>query len=256
MLNVNQDKLKKRDAPTGYPLSTIAASLHIKLVINKQESSPCNEKLREALETPREEIELVNTRRLPWLVALARSGVKLPRGSRSILLCWQRSSILNDYISIYWSEWEVFEVMTHQHAFPSLRYLEAFKEDKQKHALTRGFTSIPNKCSFRHFIFSHLAKPIGSSSSSSFCPTDSSESPRCSTPVFAKQRRTRPFIACELCRQRAFQTPNENDTKNEKAHAHHHHHHRSTTLFYQPSQSTMKTQRRRSSIAQLLVWIV
>lgn len=254
MLNVNQDKLKKRDAPTGYPLSTIAASLHIKLVINKQESSPCEEKLREALETPREEIELVNTQRLPWLVSLSSQTAVWVSADSS--LCWRRSSILNDYISIYWSEREVFEELTHKHAFPPLRYLEAFKEDKQKHALTRGFTSIPNKCSFRHFIFSHLAKPIGSSSSSSFCPTESSESPRCSTPVFAKQRRTRPFIACELCRQRAFQTPNENDTKNEKAHVHHHHHHRSTTLFYQPSQSTMKTQRRRSSIAQLLVWIV
>ncbi|CAF3196942.1 unnamed protein product [Rotaria sp. Silwood2] len=46
--------------------------------------------------------------------------------------------------------------------------------------------------------------PISTTSSS--LPKNSPQSPRCSTPLFAKQRRSRPFIACELCRERAFRT--------------------------------------------------
>ncbi|CAF1385157.1 unnamed protein product [Rotaria sp. Silwood1] len=92
--------------------------------------------------------------------------------------------------------------------------------------------------------------PISTSSSSSF-PRNSSQSPRCSTPLFAKQRRSRPFIACELCRERAFQTLDEN--KNEKKHISHHY---STTLCHYQYQTNTKIHRRRSSIDQLLVWIV
>ncbi|CAF1010637.1 unnamed protein product [Adineta steineri] len=97
---------------------------------------------------------------------------------------------------------------------------------------------------------------------------NSPQSPRCSTPLFAKQRRTRPFIACELCRQRAFQSinsdenktkDNEIEKKNSKQQQHHHHH--STTLQYyqyQTNTSSIRRRRRRqrSSIDQLLVWIV
>ncbi|CAF0847492.1 unnamed protein product [Rotaria sordida] len=92
--------------------------------------------------------------------------------------------------------------------------------------------------------------PISTSSSSSF-PRNSPQSPRCSTPLFAKQRRSRPFIACELCRERAFQTSNDN--KNEKKHISHHY---STTLCHYQYQTSTKIHRRRSSIDQLLVWIV
>jgi hypothetical protein len=89
-----------------------------------------------------------------------------------------------------------------------------------------------------------LAHPI---STSSYFSANSPQSPRCSTPLFAKQRRTRPFIACELCRQRAFGTFDENK---------HISPHRSTTLFHYQSQTSSKIHRRRSSINQLLVWIV
>ncbi|CAF1046473.1 unnamed protein product [Adineta steineri] len=106
-----------------------------------------------------------------------------------------------------------------------------------------------------------------SSPSKSFS-MNSPQSPRCSTPLFAKQRRTRPFIACELCRQRAFQSinsdenktkDNEIEKKNSKQQQHHHHH--STTLQYyqyQTNTSIIRRRRRRqrSSMDQLLVWIV
>jgi hypothetical protein len=100
---------------------------------------------------------------------------------------------------------------------------------------------------------------------------NSPQSPRCSTPLFSKQRRTRPFIACELCRQRAFQSLNyqENKTKdhqvkkeNDKQQSYHHHHHHSATLHYYQYQTNnnsslrRRRDRRRSSIDQLLVWIV
>ena len=94
-----------------------------------------------------------------------------------------------------------------------------------------------------------LVHPI-STSTSSF-PRNSPNSPRCSTPLFAKQRRSRAFIACELCRERAFQSLNEN--KNDKKHISHH---CSTTLCHYQNQTNTKYHRRRSSIDQLLVWIV
>lgn len=101
---------------------------------------------------------------------------------------------------------------------------------------------------------------------------NSPQSPRCSTPLFSKQRRTRPFITCELCRQRAFQSINEHENKSkvsqvkkthEKQQQHHHHH--STTLHYHQyqyptnniSRSIRRRRvRRRSSMEQLLVWIL
>jgi hypothetical protein len=115
-------------------------------------------------------------------------------------------------------------------------------------------TSIDLKIYFKLFptdkiFICFLAHPI--STSSSYFSTNSPQSPRCSTPLFAKQRRTRPFIACELCRQRAFESLNEN--KNEKKHISHH---RSATLCHYQNQTSRKIHRRRSSIDQLLVWIV
>ncbi len=89
-----------------------------------------------------------------------------------------------------------------------------------------------------------LAHPM---STSSYFSTNSPQNPRCSTPLFAKQRRTRPFIACELCQQRAFQSLNE---KNHISHL------RSTTLCHYQNQTNTKIHRRRSSMDQLLVWIV
>ena len=82
---------------------------------------------------------------------------------------------------------------------------------------------------------------------SSYSSRNSPQSPRCSTPLFAKQRRTRPFIACELCRQRAF------ESFDEKKHISHH---PSTTLFHYENQINSKIQRGQTSIDQLLVWIV
>ncbi|UJR15587.1 hypothetical protein I4U23_002523 [Adineta vaga] len=111
---------------------------------------------------------------------------------------------------------------------------------------------------------------LSTSSSAVSSAMESPQSPRCSTPVFAKQRRTRPFIACELCRQRAFQSINSDENKlkenqmtkqTSKQPTHHHH---STTLQYyqyQPNTSSSLRRRRRrqqqhSSVDQLLVWIV
>ncbi|CAF1142363.1 unnamed protein product [Adineta ricciae] len=88
-------------------------------------------------------------------------------------------------------------------------------------------------------------------STSSYFSATSPRSPRCSTPIFAKQRRTRPFIACELCRQRAFASMNPN--KPEQKHVSYHH---TTTLVHCQNQTNLKVRRRRSSIEQLLVWIV
>lgn len=97
---------------------------------------------------------------------------------------------------------------------------------------------------------------------------NSPQSPRCSTPLFSKQRRTRPFIACELCRQRAFQSLNEHENKTKdsqmkKTHEKQHNYHHSTTLHYYQYQtnnisSTIRRRpnRRRSSVDQLLVWII
>jgi len=85
---------------------------------------------------------------------------------------------------------------------------------------------------------------------------NSSESPRCSTPLFAKQRRTRPFIVCELCRQRAFQSSNSDKNKDHEIKMKTDHH--SATLQYYQYQTTNSSIRRqrRSSIDQLLVWII
>ncbi|UJR31076.1 hypothetical protein I4U23_018585 [Adineta vaga] len=91
-------------------------------------------------------------------------------------------------------------------------------------------------------------------STSSYSSTNSPRSPRCSTPIFAKQRRTRPFIACELCRQRAFASIDENKT--EQKHVSYHHTTTTTTLVRYQNQTSLKVRRRRSSIEQLLVWIV
>jgi hypothetical protein len=97
---------------------------------------------------------------------------------------------------------------------------------------------------------------------------NSPQSPRCSTPVFSKQRRTRPFIACELCRQRAFQSLNENENKTKDNHVkkdqEKQHHHSATLHYYQYQTNSTSTSssirrrrdRRRSSIDQLLVWIL
>ncbi len=117
-------------------------------------------------------------------------------------------------------------------------------------------------------VFIYLAHPTTSSTSRSLS-INSSESPRCSTPLFAKQRRTRPFIVCELCRQRAFQSSNSDENKNkdheikmknDKQQIYHHHHHSATLQYYQyqTTNSSIRRQRdrRRSSIDQLLVWII
>jgi hypothetical protein len=99
---------------------------------------------------------------------------------------------------------------------------------------------------------------------------NSPQSPRCSTPLFSTQRRTRPFIACELCRQRAFQSLNENENKTKDNHVkkdqekqpNYHHHHSATLHYYQhqtnstSSSIRRRRDRRRSSIDQLLVWIL
>jgi hypothetical protein len=122
------------------------------------------------------------------------------------------------------------------------------------------------------FICCSLAHPttLSTSSSSISLSINSPQSPRCSTPLFSKQRRTRPFIACELCRQRAFQSLNYNENRttkdnqikkdNDKQQSYHHH---STTLHYYQYQTNnnsssirRRRDRRRSSIDQLLVWIV
>jgi len=109
---------------------------------------------------------------------------------------------------------------------------------------------------------------LSTSSSSISLSINSPQSPRCSTPLFSKQRRTRPFIACELCRQRAFQSLNYNENKNkdnqvkrehDKQQSYHHH---SATLHYYQYQTNNNSsirrhrERRRSSVDQLLVWIV
>ncbi|CAF0737066.1 unnamed protein product [Adineta steineri] len=97
-----------------------------------------------------------------------------------------------------------------------------------------------------------LTTAVHPTSTSSYFSTNSPpQSPRCSTPLFSKQRRTRPFIVCELCRQRAFESLDEN--KNEKDHISYH---RSTTSVHYQKQTSIKSHRRRSSIDQLLVWII
>jgi uncharacterized Zn finger protein (UPF0148 family) len=118
------------------------------------------------------------------------------------------------------------------------------------------------------FYLAHPTTPLSTSSSSISLSINSPQSPRCSTPLFSKQRRTRPFIACELCRQRAFQSFNEDENKNketevkkknDKQESYHHHH--SATLHYYQYQNNnssirRRRDRRRSSIDQLLVWII
>jgi hypothetical protein len=122
------------------------------------------------------------------------------------------------------------------------------------------------------FICCYLVHPTTlstSSSSISLSINSPSSSPRCSTPLFSKQRRTRPFLACELCRQRAFQSLNynENQTKDNQVKKEHDkqqqsYHHHSATLHYHQYQTNnsssirRRRDRRRSSIDQLLVWIV
>ncbi|CAF0798369.1 unnamed protein product [Rotaria sp. Silwood1] len=106
---------------------------------------------------------------------------------------------------------------------------------------------------------------LSNSSSSILSSTNSTQSPRCSTPLFAKQRRTRPFIVCELCRQHAFQTLNyqrnkiqQNQIKKSNDQEKNSHHHSATLHYYQSQTNTSHSirSRRRSSIDQLLVWIV
>lgn len=103
-----------------------------------------------------------------------------------------------------------------------------------------------------------------STTSSALNPT---QSPRCSTPLFAKQRRTRPFIVCDLCRQRAFQSLNYQRNKNQdnqlkKSNDNpsippsHHHHHSATLHYYQYPTNTTSIDQQRTSIDQLLVWII
>ncbi|CAF2133790.1 unnamed protein product, partial [Rotaria magnacalcarata] len=100
-------------------------------------------------------------------------------------------------------------------------------------------------------------------STSSLSTTNSPQSPRCSTPLFAKQRRTRPFIVCELCRQRAFQSSDyqrnknqDNQIKKSNDNQQTSHHHSATLHYYQYQTNTSTIRRRRSSIDQLLVWII
>ena len=77
------------------------------------------------------------------------------------------------------------------------------------------------------------------------------ESPRCSTPLFPKQRRTRPFIACDLCRQRAMNDmKTTSSTKPEKKKSHPI---KQTQLI---STTTANIRRRCSALDQLLVWII
>ncbi|CAF1665252.1 unnamed protein product, partial [Adineta ricciae] len=112
---------------------------------------------------------------------------------------------------------------------------------------------------------------LSNSSSAVSSAMSSPQSPRCSTPVFAKQRRTRPFIACELCRQRAFQSVNTDNQKQKESSVkkksskepspHRHYHHSATLQYYQYQTNTSSSLRRRrrrqrSSVDQLLVWIV
>lgn len=142
-----------------------------------------------------------------------------------------------------------------------------------RHLLTRVFSRISNDIDAgRRRLNSQLqlivlAHPTTLSSASSTMA--SPQSPRCSTPLFAKQRRTRPFIACELCRQRAFQpAPSEQPPTNDNPpkirsnktpiHHHHHHHHSATLQLcqYKGNSSSLRRRRQRSSIDQLLVWIV
>ncbi|CAF4527354.1 unnamed protein product, partial [Rotaria magnacalcarata] len=80
-------------------------------------------------------------------------------------------------------------------------------------------------------------------------------------PLFAKQRRTRPFIVCELCRQRAFQSSDyqrnknqDNQIKKSNDNQQTSHHHSATLHYYQYQTNTSTIRRRRSSIDQLLVW--
>lgn len=84
------------------------------------------------------------------------------------------------------------------------------------------------------------------------------ESPRCSTPLYPKQRRTRPFIACDLCRQRAMKDLKTTSTKHNKEKSHP----VKQTQFISNSTSTVKMtktsniRRRCSALDQLLVWII
>ncbi|CAF0767946.1 unnamed protein product [Didymodactylos carnosus] len=93
--------------------------------------------------------------------------------------------------------------------------------------------------------------------SSSWSPT---QTPRCSTPLYSKQRRTRPFIACELCRRKAFMSVLGSSSSNNI-----------TTSAVQKKNSTFycrkaqhqnysklatKKSHPRTSIDQLLVWIL
>lgn len=113
-------------------------------------------------------------------------------------------------------------------------------------------TSIDLKIISDIYFLAHPISTTTTTKSSSYFSSNSPESPRCSTPLFAKQRRTRPFIACELCRQRAFESLNENKNEEKKKISHH----RSTTLCQYQNQTSTKIHRRPSSIEQLLVWIV
>ena len=121
-----------------------------------------------------------------------------------------------------------------------------------------------NLMSSIHLLFLAHPMTLPSYSSSVHFSANSPRSPRCSTPLFAKQRRTRPFIVCELCRQRAFQSLNYEQNKNrhnqiikrnENQSTTHSH---STTLQYQTHTSSRRRRRDRrcSSIDQLLVWII
>ncbi len=142
----------------------------------------------------------------------------------------------------------LFEDVIQQYAFPSLENLSFMSKALEMTNVNIYYNFRISLKLFTRFSFIFLAHPV---STSSYFSTNSPQSPRCSTPLFSKQRRTRPFIACELCRQRAFESLNED--KNEKKHISYH---RSTTLVHYQNQTSTKIRRRRSSIDQLLVWIV
>lgn len=91
--------------------------------------------------------------------------------------------------------------------------------------------------------------------------TSFSSAPRCSTPVYSKQRRTRPFIVCELCRQRAFQTPKKTPQSKSNRHKRTPNDKDKSLQCFSKTKTTSNSthrivQHRQASVDQLLVWIV
>ncbi|CAF0776066.1 unnamed protein product [Didymodactylos carnosus] len=98
----------------------------------------------------------------------------------------------------------------------------------------------------------HLNESIHSKKARLSSPTPS---PRCSTPWYSKQHRTRPYIVCELCRQKAVMSVvdtslSANISKVKKKHTTF-----NSTKMHQNYPKLVKKSR-RSSMNQLLVWIL